>query len=218
MERVLLEGACRSLRLFPLPGAVLMPGAAMPLHVFEPRYRQLVKDCLAGDGILAIPQIRAGEEPAHLGRPGLYPYAGVGRIAAHQELPDGRYNIVVEPVGRVRILQELAADTPWRVVEAELLPERGAEVARLAEIGRRLRGLFGPLAARAGERGEAIERMMQQIPAERVAEAIAPWVLADSDVRQDYLAEDDAVRRAQRVESGVLQLLAETGLTGGGEA
>jgi uncharacterized protein len=218
MDHPMPPGTPRPLRLFPLPGVVLMPGAAMPLHVFEPRYRQLVKDCLADDGLLAIPQIQPSEEERHLGAPPLYPYAGVGQIVAHQELPDGRFNIVVKPIGRVRLGLEQVTDTPYRVCEAELLPEISGSSVALGEIGRRTLAMFSPVLARVGEKGEAMLRMLRQLDAGRVPEAIAPWVLSDPEERQAYLAQDDAVRRAAMVETGVLALVATASTGEVGEA
>lgn len=214
MDRVDLIGRCHNLPLFPLPGAVLMPGATMPLHVFEPRYRQLVKDCLAADGVLAIPQIRAGEEPNQADAPGLYPYACVGHIVAHHELPDGRYNIVVEPIGRVRLVSERPMEHPYRVADAELLDDEPADVASVQGIGTRIRGLFLPLLGRGGTKGQAVARMLSQLPGDRVPEAIAPWVVQEGEERQAYLADANPLRRARVVESAVLTIVAEHAMGG----
>ncbi len=212
MDRQQLEAWCTALPLFPLPGVVLMPGASMPLHVFEPRYRELVRDLLQSGGVLAIPQIRAGEEGQAAGTPSLYPYAGVGRIVAHQELPDGRYNIVVEPLGRVRLGDEKSTEHAYRVAEAELLEDAHPVDEDLDSIGRRVQGLFLPILGRGGDAGARMSRMLQQLSADRVPEAIAPWVLQDSDARQAYLSESDPAARATQVETALLAALAEAGV------
>lgn len=209
MNRESLAQSVAALRIFPLPGTVLLPGANLPLHVFEPRYRRLVADALAGDQLLCIPQIVEGEEAHHLLAPPLYPYAAVGRIASHQLLPDGRYNIVVEPVARVRLVNELETATPYRVFAAELLPDGELEPAPVGEIGRRLLGLLGPVLAGLGPRGGALSRGLQALPSALVPAAVAPLVVQGAVPRQEYLAENEPLRRAQLVEGALLLRLAE---------
>ena len=104
-----------ALAVFPLPGLVFLPGQRLPLHIFEARYRAMVRDALAGSGWLAVACALSpeGEEPAVFS-----PLATAGRIHAHQQLPDGRYNILVEGDVRVRLL-EIPASTPYRVVRPQ---------------------------------------------------------------------------------------------------
>lgn len=214
MDRDQLLQACAALPLFPMPGTVLMPGASLPLHVYEQRYRDLVRNCLAGNGILAVPQIISGEEEAHLGRPSIYPYAGVGYIGAHDELPDGRYNVVVHPVARVRIFaEEEEGAYPYRVARAELLEDLPVPPGDVARVGSRVRSLFVPLIARMGAGGSVVARALMSLPAERVAEAIAPVVLQSDAARQDFLAENSPVERARSVELAVLTLVGEASTT-----
>lgn len=106
------------LSLFPLSGALLFPGLQLPLHIFEPRYRAMVSDALARDRRIAMIQPQAPGEGAPLFQIGC-----VGRIADVEALEDGRFNIVLEGVARFRTLRELDVITPFRQVEAELLPE-----------------------------------------------------------------------------------------------
>jgi Lon protease-like protein len=209
MTRSELAASCVALRLFPLPGALLMPGATLPLHVFEPRYRKLVADALASDGVLCIPQIVEGEEDKHAGSPHLYRYAVVGRIIAHHELPDGRYNIVVRPLGRVRLLQELTSPTPYRVFAAELLPETDADDEALARSGKRLLALMAPVFAGLGEKGEPMRRGLEELDLARIPEALAPFLVRDAQLRQEYIARDDGAARAAIVEQAALTLMAE---------
>jgi Lon protease-like protein len=218
MDRAHLSDRCLALPLFPLPGVVLMPGARMPLHVFEPRYRALVRDCLDSDGILAIPQILPEEEAQHLGRPGLYPYAGVGRIARHEELEGGRFNILVEPLGRVKITGEAASDAPYRVARAELLDDVPGDAERLRAVGGRLKGLFLPALARSGREGQGLAKQLGKLPAELLPEAVAPLLVRGGPERQAWLAENSAWKRANMVEAEVLALLAAAAAQGVAEA
>src|SRR3954468_24530728 len=101
-----LAPALDALPIFPLPQTVFFPGALLPLHVFEPRYRTLVKDALATHKALAVTLIRErGKRDAH-GHPPIEAVSGVGVIIDHTELPDGLFNILLHGRARVR-LEEL---------------------------------------------------------------------------------------------------------------
>jgi Lon protease-like protein len=121
--------------VFPLAGALLFPGAHLPLHIFEPRYRAMVRDALAGERLIGMVQPRDQKEP-----PALFDIGGLGRIATVDELDDGRFNIVLEGIGRYRIKRELQVETLYRQVEAE--PEEPNEepdplgIAHRAELER----------------------------------------------------------------------------------
>lgn len=100
--------------IFPLAGAILFPRVQLPLHVFEPRYRSMVRDALARDQLIAMVQPRAGKEP-----PDLFEIGCIGRIVQSEELADGRFNIVLEGLSRYRIVRELEVETPYRQVDAD---------------------------------------------------------------------------------------------------
>jgi len=101
--------------IFPLPGALLFPRAQLPLHIFEPRYRAMVRDALAGDKLIAMVQSKDGQEP-----PQLFGTGCLGEIVNSEELPDGRFNIVLEGTQRFRIAAEADVTTPYRQVDADL--------------------------------------------------------------------------------------------------
>lgn len=106
------------LSIFPLTGAVLYPGLQLPLHIFEPRYRAMVKDALARDRRIGMIQPQRPEDGAPLFNVGC-----VGKIIDVEALEDGRFNLVLEGEARFRVLRELEVITPFRQVEAELLDE-----------------------------------------------------------------------------------------------
>ena len=107
-------------RLFPLPNLVLFPHVMQPLHVFEPRYRDLLEDALAGDRLIVMAVLAPGWEEDYEGRPKLYPMACLARITTHCRLADGTYNALVLGLRRVRLLRELAPARPFREAEIEL--------------------------------------------------------------------------------------------------
>jgi uncharacterized protein len=109
------------LPFFPLPGAVLFPGSHLPLHIFEPRYRQMVTDCLEGNGAMVIALLAPGAGPAPARAP-VHPVAGMGVIVAHEKLPDGRFNILLQGLARVR-LEEVPSDRLYRLARAQILTD-----------------------------------------------------------------------------------------------
>jgi uncharacterized protein len=116
-------------KLFPLPGTVLFPRTRIGLHIFEPRYRQMVADTLEDGGFICLALITESAsverlmDPAFA--PAVSPVAGIGRIIESARLDDGRYNLVLEGVARARI-HELPFVPPYRRVRAEVAASSGA--------------------------------------------------------------------------------------------
>lgn len=205
-----LASAAERLRLFPLPGTVLLPEVDLPLQVFEPRYRALVADAMAGDRVVAVPQIVEGWEDRHLASPKLYPLCTAGLITGHRRMPDGRSLIVLCPLARVRLEEELSDSAPWRVCRATILVDEVEPAAPLAAVGRRLLAQLRPTLSGRSEPGPAEAwRSLNRLAEERVPASVAAMVLRNCDDRQAYLAEDSPTRRAQFVEHCLLAALAE---------
>lgn len=120
--------------VFPLPNGVLLPGAVLPLHLFEPRYCQMMRDLLERDEdrrLIAMALLKEGFEPLyHTNRAAVHDVLCVGRILHHEELDDGRYNLLLLGCRRARIKLEdkaqtyrLASLTPIETVPSETLDE-----------------------------------------------------------------------------------------------
>lgn len=109
----------RSLRvpLFPLPGAILFPRSQLPLHIFEPRYRDMVRDALEGPGRIAMIQPHRLDDD---GKAPLYPVGCIGELVGVEELDDGRFNIVLLGSNRFRLLAETTNDTAYRCAEVDI--------------------------------------------------------------------------------------------------
>ena len=116
------------LSIFPLPGAILFPGLALPLHLFEPRYRALASDALARDRRIAMIQPQRSGEDAPL-----FAVGCVGRIGEVEAHEDGRYNLILEGETRFRVLRELDVSTPFRQVEAQAIDDEEIEVLAAVE-------------------------------------------------------------------------------------
>src|SRR3954470_16845445 len=119
--------ALTSLPIFPLPNCVLLPGGLLPLHVFEPRYRELPRDYLGTHPLLGVARLRPGFEQSYHGKPPVYERFGVGRIICSEELPDGRFALLLRGVARVEIARELPADRAYRLVEARTLQDASVD-------------------------------------------------------------------------------------------
>jgi Lon protease-like protein len=102
--------------LFPLPGAILFPRSQLPLHIFEPRYREMVRDAVEGAGRIAMIQPHRLDDD---NRAPLYGVGCVGDLVSLEELEDGRFNIVLLGTNRFRIVREQEPDS-YRVAEVDI--------------------------------------------------------------------------------------------------
>ena len=145
--------------VFPLPNQWLFPRTVRPLHVFEPRYRQLIEDSLDGPGRLVWGTVVEGHEPELAGAPPIHPIAGLGEIGRHEKLADGRFHVFLVGLGRVRV-REVESDHPYRQVEVEPLYERAVG----ASEDRALRPeLIEALQARTEEQSELADVALEQL-------------------------------------------------------
>ena len=110
------------LPLFPLPNLVFFPGTRLPLHVFEPRYRQMVADALESDKRFGIVLLRPGWESDYFGAPAIYECGTVGTIEQAVPLDDGRFNILVHGDVRFRLVDEVGT-VPYRTARVIASPE-----------------------------------------------------------------------------------------------
>jgi Lon protease-like protein len=121
------SGLCR---LFPLPSVVLFPHVVLPLHIFEPRYRQMTQDALDDDRLVTIVQARPHLQQGPWAEPvPIAEVACVGKIVQHERLSDGRFNLLLLGCKRVRLSREIASGRLYRVAEAILLEDEGTSLA-----------------------------------------------------------------------------------------
>lgn len=184
-------------RLFPLPQIVLFPGTLIPLHVFEPRYRELVTEALESDRRLALALLRPGYEKDYEGAPEIHPVVVVGKIVDHFRLPDGRYNIAVVGLGRVRVVEEVPGRS-FRRARVEPMADGGGPVdpARLAWFLDLLHLLLC--------RGPGAVRQIDFFPGERaragrLADRAAAALRIDDGTKQAMLEEVDVPKRIERL-------------------
>ena len=194
------SGVCR---LFPLPGVVLFPHAVIPLHIFEPRYRQMTEDALASDKLVTIVQLRSGGGSTSMSPPAIEEVGCLGRILQHERLPDGRYNFLLLGCKRVRLGRELPGGKLYRVAEAEILediPSERGEGSGRPELLRLFRSVL--------ERNEALDSDLRtflesDLPLGVLTDILAHALGVDPEWKQALLAE----RRVDRRVDELLEIL-----------
>jgi len=137
------------LPLFPLPNVVLFPNVFLPLHIFEPRYREMVADAVASDRLIGMALLRPGWDRDYEGRPPIYPIGCNGVMTHVERLADGRYNIVLRGLERFRIVEEDGARSYRRAV-VEPLHERplgGEDRHAIRRSRTKLESLLAPAVA-----------------------------------------------------------------------
>lgn len=158
------------LPIFPLPNVVLFPNVFLPLHIFEPRYREMVADAVKSDRLIGMALLRPGWQPDYEGRPAVYPIGCSGVITHVDQLDDGRYNIVLRGVDRFRILEE-DDRLSYRRALIEPMPDApclGEDLAAIRTERAKLNALLAP----------AIERSLADV----AGEANIPAAMADEDL------------------------------------
>jgi Lon protease-like protein len=183
-------------RLFPLPNVVLFPRVTLPLHIFEPRYRQMTAHALAGDRLITMALLQPGFEAEYDQRPPLYPVACLGKILADQQMEDGRYNILLRGLSRVRIVNELPGDKLYREARVELLEEDASSSedteARQEEVARRVAGWLTTL----GLPPDDIVKLLQSdLPVSALCDILAFALPLTIEFKQQLLEELHVDRR-----------------------
>jgi len=170
------------LPLFPLPNVVLFPNVFLPLHIFEPRYREMVADAIASDRMIGMVLLRPGWEHDYEGCPPVYPIGCSGVITHFDRLPDGRYNIVLRGLERFRILQEDCSRN-YRRAAVEMLREEPATCEERPAISHYRSRLESLLHAEA-ERGNSLKHLHQSGPGDepRPIDLKIPSAMADEDL------------------------------------
>lgn len=192
-------------RLFPLPGLVAFPHTVQQLHVFEPRYRAMTEDALAGDGLIALALLRPGWESDVAGRPPLAKHACLGKIIAHHRLDDGRYNLLLLGIQRVRIMQEIEPPIAFRRAKVELVHETPGQLTSEQEVdlARQLSAAMRATLA-GGPAAQQIAELLDRKPPLSVLTDLAGYTLAvEEDLKRELLADPCAATRAEKLLAAV---------------
>lgn len=207
-----------TLPLFPLPNVVLFPNVFLPLHIFEPRYRQMVNEALARDRMIGMVLLKPGFETEYERCPAVYGVGCAGSITHVERLPDGRFNIVLQGLEKFRIHREQAPTEAVLYREAHITAIadslEAAERPALQAHRARLESLLAPLfnAARAAS------PLPGTMSDEDLVNALAQYLALEPVEKQALLEMPGPVDRARALlELLEMKTLAERGLGGPGQ-
>jgi uncharacterized protein len=184
------------LPIFPLPDLTFFPHTVLPLHIFEPRYRAMVSDCLARNRKLAVVGLKPGYEDNYEGKPAVHAVAGAGEIVRCERLATGRFNILIKGESRVRIDREIPSDTLYRLVEATVLEDVGDGGARADALTAEIRARCRRVLNAVGRSSPRLEAALSSSPSPAIlADQIASALIPAPPLRQRLLEETDVERR-----------------------
>jgi uncharacterized protein len=179
--------------LFPLPNVVLFPSVCLPLHIFEPRYREMVSDALEGDRMIGMVLLRPGWEGEYEAQPAIYNVGCAGLITHAERTDDGRYNIVLRGLHKFKV-QDEDHSRRYRVATIDPVLEALAEHDRpiITAERRRLEALLVPQPA-----GRGVDHMPPSMPDEELVNALAQYLDFEVVEKQALLERDGLVQRCQ---------------------
>lgn len=205
------EERARTLPLFPLDAVLLFPGTRVPLHVFEPRYRRLAADALAGDRRIGLVTVRPEHHHAMAGCPPLYGVGCEGFVLRWRRLADGRFDLWLRGTERFRLVRELPPEGPrlYRCAEVEPLPEaEPGPAARSRAARERVFELIDALANRGGGHarspGPGLAERLDGLADATFANTLAQSLVLSTAERQGLLEASGPAERLEILE-GVLR-------------
>ena len=186
-----------ALPIFPLPTVVLFPNVFLPLHIFEPRYRQMIADALEGDRIIGMVLLRPGYEDNYDGAPAIYATGCSGLITHVEALPDGKYNIVLRGLEKFTIHNEEPPAVGRMYRSAVITPIddalRPGDRDGLRLERKRLQQLLTPLF----EEENLGRRLPEAMPDEDLVNALAQYLEFDPVEKLALLERRGALARAR---------------------
>lgn len=210
-ENAIQVNFAKPMPLFPLDAAALLPQQVLPLHIFEPRYFQMVEQALDGAGQFAMAVFEGSEwRKNYHGRPTLRPAVCIGQIVQHEKLAENKFNVLLQGVCRAKIVRETPPSVERLYRSARLEPIGIDEEAeqKLYGVRERLTELLtdGPL-ARLSHAEWVVERIRDDdIPTAVILELASFALPTAREIRYRLLAEPDAGERAGIIEKELLTL------------
>ena len=189
------------LPIFPLPNVVLMPNASLPLYIFEERYKEMVRDCLAGEPYLSVALLQKGWEKQP-GTPRPYPVAGFGRIARAVRRPNDCMDIVIQGMGRVEML-DFHDDRAYLRASVRTLSPASADQGSITQQAEAMRQQFFDLLDRKGVAADQLRTQLKLLasPVDMVF-FIASHLPLDPHAQQEVLqtlSVEEQIMRLTRV-------------------
>lgn len=186
--------------IFPLPEMALLPGELMPLYIFEPRYRRMLADALAGDRLIAMARFEPGWEGNYYGNPEVKKIMGLGTVVAHHAQADGGSEIVLRGLARVTLL-EVVREMPYRLGRVDTMPEAVSDPAKLKQLTAEI---FGMLESLCGQQDHPFgDGECSGLPLEELPGRLVPLLQYDVETKHKLLSCDDLVCRLEVVLKGL---------------
>jgi Lon protease-like protein len=203
-------GELEEIALFPLPEVSLFPHTIVPLHIFEPRYRQMVEDALERDMLIAIALPTSAEsDPSEDGGLRVHAVAGAGRIVHHERLDDGRFHVMLRGAGRIRILDELPRERLYRRVRAVWVPSHAVASVQVHTHVASIRALVMAMVRSGNRLGALLARFTTDVEDPVIlADLLCAILFASPVERQRLLEQDDVCVRYERIEGRLAEMLA----------
>ncbi len=203
-------------RVFPLPHLVLFPHVIQPLHIFEPRYCDLLEDALRGDRLVAMGVLAPGWESDYEGRPALCSVACLGRVVVSKKLDSGAHNVLLSGVARVRLLRELPPARRFREAEVEVLGDHypSDEAERAALRGRLRDALATSLPALIQDPQRLGPFLGDDVPLGHLTDVVSYLLDIATADKGALLAEPNVHRRAELLLGHLAALAAAAGTQG----
>lgn len=203
-----LQNFSGTVRLFPLPNLVMFPHVVQPLHIFEPRYRQMTVDALQDDRLIALCLLRPEVmEPSDL-QPPIFPVGCLCRIVAEKCLSDGRFLLLVRGLSRIRIEEELPTDRPYRLARASpMSDEIIMPVGESRRLRQQLADLILPRFVEPGGGQQSLREMFEgEMPLGALCDCLSYQLPFELSTKQALLSETDVAVRATALLSALRSL------------
>lgn len=194
--------------IFPLPHVVLFPHATLPLHIFEPRYRKMVEDALIGEQLIAMGLLQPGWQLSTV--PPVHRIMGIGKITNPEKLSDGRYNLELCGLARVKLVSEKEVDLPYRIGQFEICRESLHESSsfespdRTEQICKLFQKLFPMVPLE-----KLFVSSVRDISLQEVCDTLLGVLPMPSDVAQRFLEELDIDARGRMLFDFLTKVLGE---------
>ena len=178
-------------RLFPLPNLVMFPHVIQALHIFEPRYCEMLSEALESDHLITMAVLEPGWESHYELVPKLSKFVCIGRVVSHTPVGDGRHNILLAGIQRARIIEELTEDVQFRKARVEIIEDIPMEDPVAQEAARlELLKLFRPALPEDLAQSDAFSDLLSQhIPLGSLTDVIAYAINFPQAIKQVLLGE-----------------------------
>lgn len=190
-----LESFSGVIPIFPLSTVVFFPNTLLPLHIFEPRYKQMVNDVIDTEKIIGMALLKPGWGDDYYGNPEIFDTVGMGRIVSSEKYEDGRINIVLYGLKRVKVL-DIVEDLPYRLAQVDIIDDLhgSREESFRAQIGELI--TRWNLLTHDTEKSHRIE-INTGLPLDSLTDALATLIYSNVFDKQVLLEEQSVEKRAQ---------------------